>query len=157
METKGANFIDKENAIAEIIFHVMVKNNNRVLCYYHGKSKLFTYLWPIVRNKIIDLIREERRYHSIAVQQENLEEIISEQSNSPGTAETIFEEHLQAEKPLDKFIKYAKWMQELSYDEIIKIAKKEFPESKSLNTQRIAYVLHTNRKELQKKLKKFAV
>ena len=52
---------------------------------------------------------------------------------------------------------YAKWLQDLSYAEIIKMAKKEFPTSKSLNTQRIAYVLQTNRKELQKKLKKSVV
>ena len=153
MENKGARFLDRENVISEIIFHTLVKDNKKVIRNFHGKSKLFTYLWPIVRNKLVDLIRAEHRYHSVLDNHENLDEIAIEDNPSTGSVEEIFEAHLQDEKPLDKFIKYAKWLQELSYNDIISRAREEFPHSKLLNTQRIAYVLHTNRKELQKNLK----
>lgn len=149
----GGHFPDRENVISEIVLHVMIKENKKVIRNYRGNSKLFTYLWPIVRNKLIDLIRTKSRYHSIAEHQENLDEVASETNNSTGIVEAIFEEHIASEGNLEKFIKYAKWMQELSYENIIRIARKEFPKGKSLNTQRISYVLHTNRKQLQKKLR----
>ena len=47
----------------------------------------------------------------------------------------------------------AKWKDNLSYKEIIENINKNFPEKAPLNYQRIAYILHTNRKKLQKKLK----
>ena len=154
MESAGTYFLDRENTISEILFHVMIRENKKVIRNYHGNSKLFTYLWPIVRNKLIDLIRAESRYHSIREYQENLDEINPETTVSTGTVEAIFEEHVAKEGELERFIKYAKWMQGLNYDDIIFIARKEFPKSKTLNSQRIAYVLHSNRKQLQKKLKK---
>jgi DNA-directed RNA polymerase specialized sigma24 family protein len=154
MESTGVVFFDRENITSEILFHVMIKENKKVIRNYQGKSKLFTYLWPIVRNKLIDLIRAESRYHSITEYQENLDEVKPETTASTGTVEAIFEDHVAKEGELEKFIKYAKWMQGLNYDDIIFVARKEFPKSKTLNSQRIAYVLHSNRKQLQKKLKK---
>lgn len=152
MEGKGLTFVDKENIIAEIIFQIMVAENHKVLRSYLGQSKLSSYLWPVVRNKIIDAFRKETRYHSEVACKEPSEDSFSDQN---GTIEVIIEEHIASMPPVEKFIKIAKWIEGLNYQQIINNAKQKFSDEVTLNSQRIAYVLHTNRKDLQKKLKKY--
>jgi DNA-directed RNA polymerase specialized sigma24 family protein len=154
MEGKGCIFSDKENVVAEIIFQIMVADDRKVLRSYHGRSKLTTYLWPIVRNKIVDTIRKEKRSHIEIDQRDNLEAIYQNDASYSRTIETIIEEHILDQPKIEKLVKISKWMLQLNYHEIIKRVKQEFPEDISINSQRIAYILHTNRKILQKKLKK---
>ena len=154
MEIQGVIFSDQENIVSDIVYQIMLANDRKVLRSYQGNSKLSTYLWSIVRNKIIDAIRKEKRYYSTVVHRDPLESLDHGGENPTGQAETIIEEHLLGEPPLERFIKYAKWMRELSYSEIIAEAKNEFPGETIINTQRVAYILHTNRNALRKKLKK---
>ena len=52
IESKGCYFADKEDVVSEILFKIMAADNCKILRNYKGKSKLSTYLWPIVKNKI---------------------------------------------------------------------------------------------------------
>ena len=154
MKTKGCYFSDQEDVLSEIIFKILVEDDNKVLRAYQGKSQLSTYLWPIVRFKIIDTIRREKSTHTRLVFKDELDENVSDHSNPGGQVETIIEEFIENEPPLEKFIKYARWMHELSYDEIIIKAKTVFKGEKRVNFSFVNNTLHANRKALQNKLKK---
>jgi len=157
MEHKGFSFSDKDNIVAELIYQIMVLDNQKVLRSYWGQCKLSSYLWPIVRNRIIDAFRKEVRYHSREIPQELPEESHPFQDESTSSIETIIEEHISNQPPVEQYIKIAKWIEGLSYNQIMNNAKKEFSDEVSINFQRIAYVLQTNRRDLQKKLKKYNV
>ncbi len=153
IESKGCYFVDKDNTVAEIMYKILLADNHKILKNYKGKSKLSTYLWPIVKNKIIDKIREEKRHSSRIVFQKLPENTYSQNNTKTGIMESIIEDHIASAPPLEQSIKIAKWKDNLSYKEIIENINKNFPEKAPLNYQRIAYILHTNRKKLQKKLK----
>lgn len=157
MESKGCYFVDKDNTVADIIYKILLADNHRILKNYKGKSKLTTYLWPIVKNKIIDTIRKENRKSSKIFYQELPEYIHNQNISQTGTMESIIEEHIASEPPLERSIKIAKWKDNLSYREIIDKINKNFPEKAPFTYQYIAYILHTNRKKLQKKLKNYRV
>lgn len=157
MEHKGFSFSDKDNIVAELIYQIMVLDNQKVLRSYWGQCKLSSYLWPIVRNRIIDAFRKEVRYHSREIPQELPEESHPFQDESTSSIETIIEEHISNQPPVEQYIKIAKWIEGLNYNQIMDNAKKEFSDEVSINFQRIAYVLQTNRRDLQKKLKKYNV
>ena len=132
----------------------MVANDQKVLKAYLGQSKLTSYLWPIARNKIIDAFRKEMRYNSKI---EHDEVPASNPISPTGSIETIIEEHIASMPPVEKFIKIAKWIEGYNYQQIIENVEREFADDVSINSQRIAYVLHTNRKDLQKKLKNYRI
>ena len=154
MEHRGACFADKENTVAEIVYQILLKNDNHVLRAYDGRSKLTTYLWPIVRNRIIDTMRsEKKRRERIST------DFKMEQTNDPprppsSDLQEIIHEFLTKESPLERFIKISKWVNGASYRDIIAQARQEFSRCAALNTQKIAYILHSNRKKIYKKLKK---
>jgi len=153
VESKGYRFSDKENAIAELIFQIMVADDKKVLRAYTGQSSLSNYLWPITHNKLVDAFRKEMRYYARVDHQDLPEESYTDQNTAPSPNELIIEEHLANVPPLERFIKLAKWFEGQSYDEIITQVQQKFSDQGNINPQRIAYVLHTNRKTLQKKLK----
>ena len=150
MEEKGWTFHDRENIVSEIIFQVMVKNDKKVFRSFQGRSKLSTYLWSVARNRIINARRKEK-YYRLKTNFDDIDEIANQHQSSE--VETIIEEYIENEPPFEKYIKYSKWIQELSYHDIIENVKKIFGDEYSINTQRIAYILHTNRKKLKKNLK----
>ncbi len=151
MEQRGARFLDRDDLVSDILYQIMVKDDSRVLRHFSGRSKLSTYLWPIIRFRVIDAIRRERRYHDHMVRQEKLE------AEDPPAQESVIErvvfEHLAAEPEQEKFIKYAKWLGDMSYAEILTAVAAECPAQPGVTLSRIAYVLHENRKRIQKKLK----
>ncbi|MBN1999284.1 sigma-70 family RNA polymerase sigma factor [candidate division KSB1 bacterium] len=155
MQAKGCIFKDQENVISEIVCHIMVENDKKILRAYQGKSQLTTYLWPIVRFRIIDEIRREKSYQAKISAQQEKNPVLTTRDPDCSDVETIIEEHIENEPPLEKFIKYARWMQELSYEEIAVKAKLLFKNEKYVNFNRVNNVLHTNRKNLLKKLKNF--
>ncbi len=155
MEGQGARFLDKANLVSDLVCLIMIKDDCKILRAFHGRSKLSTYLWPIIRFRIIDAIRSERRYHDRMVRQHEVDAAGPVHQDSQ--IELVVAEHLAAEPEPDKFIKYAKWLSEMSYDEIIKAMSVEFPNQPPVTTARIAYILHDNRKKIQKKLKNLAV
>ena len=157
MEKKGWSFYDRDNIVSEIIFQVMVKDDKKVFRSFQGRSKLSTYLWSAVRNRIINARRKEKYYHFQTDIDEINETLISSNPNQQSNIEALIEDFIENEPPFEKFVKYARWIQELSYQEIIGKTKKVFGDKYSVNTQRIAYILHTNRKKIQKKLKKLDV
>lgn len=159
MEAKGVFFHDRENVVSEVIFHVMIDNGKGVLRSFDGRSKLFTYLWPIVRNKIIDIIRKESRTQSIKMHSESMEKSAPDHdiSSKTGTVEALILEHIENEPPLEKYIKYAKWMGRFNYQEIIERVNEKFTAPKPVNYQKIGYILYKNRKSLQKKLKNYSI
>ncbi|MBN1782438.1 sigma-70 family RNA polymerase sigma factor [bacterium] len=153
MAKRGSVFFDQENVVSEIVFEIMLKDDRRVLRAYEGKSKLATYLWPIVRFRLIDMIRREHRYHATFTRAKTAEP----HSSNPGSAEPvadIIHDHIRNEPPEHRFIKTARWIEDLSYSEIITRAEAS---KMTLDTNRIAYVLHSNRKVLEKKLKKYGI
>jgi len=151
IQKKGFTFADPENIMSELTFQIMVKDDKKVLRNYSGRSRLTTYLWSVVRNRIINAMNREKPFVSV----EGIENQYP-QSSMPQESllEALVEEHLAAEAPLERFIKYAKWLKDYNYQEIINQAKLFFSIPSQLNIQRIAYVLGKNRKDLQKKLKK---
>ena len=153
MEKKGSAFQDKQNIVSEIISQLMVMNDYKILRSYRGQCKLSTYLWPIVRNKIVDAIRKEVRDHSKIVYQEIDEQMSIDGKSSSETMATIIEEHIENAPSLERLIKTLKWIQGFDYQQIIAMVQQEFPTEKSINSNRIAYILHTNRKYFQKKFK----
>lgn len=152
MEGHGARFLDRDNLVSDILCQIMIKDDCRILRAFNGRSKLSTYLWPIIRFRIIDAIRSERRYHVHMVRQDEMEAAGPVQQDS--LIELVVAEHLAVEAESEKFIKYAKWLSDMSYEEIIKAMAVEFPNRRPTSTARIAYILHENRKKIQKKLKK---
>jgi len=154
MEGKGCRFADRDNLVSDIVYQVLVADDRKVMQAFRGDCKLSTYLWPIVRNKIIDAGRREKRQREKVVFQEEYDPNISETPNQPGVVELEIKEHLDQQSPVERFVKLAKWMEGLSYEEIIVQTETRFPNDPALNSQRIAYILHSNRKVLQKKLKK---
>ena len=154
MSGKGFTFADSENVVSDIVYQIMVADDRKVIRAFRGECKLSTYLWPIVRNKIIDAGRREKRQREKVVYQDEYDSDISAPNQEPGLIEMEIKAHVDAQPPVERFIKIAKWIEGLCYNEIIEQAGDKFPDSSNLNTQRIAYVLHSNRKELQHKLKK---
>jgi len=154
LSRRGSVFQDRENVISQIICEIMVKDDKKVLRGYKGKSKLSTYLFPVVRNKIVDAVRKERRYHDRVVSGDIPEDIPDFENRPESDIEMIVEEHIRNESAENQFIKYSKWMRELSYLEIVRKLKKKFGERKSINIKQIGYILTLNRKRLQKKLVK---
>jgi RNA polymerase sigma factor (sigma-70 family) len=147
-------FYNREDIIEEVIYQIMVADDRKVLRNYRGQSRLKTYLWPVIRNKIVDMIRKERTHHNHHLYQEDLEEnIIDPPPPSPNLAVEI-EECIAQEPPLEQFIKTSKWIEGLSYQEIMDRAGEGIPGGKSLTAQHIAYVLSVNREKFKKKLKK---
>ena len=157
MQSKGVTFSDTKNVVDEIIFQILVANNQKVMRSYLGNSKLSTYLWPIVKNKIIDAFRKEMRYKDRELHKETYDNPTFQQFSNPGEIELIIEEHISSSPDVERFIKIAKWIDGLSYDQIIAKAKQKFSGEEAITSQHIAYILHTNRKELQKKLKKYRI
>ena len=157
MHAKGVAFSDKKNVVDEIIFKIMVADKQKVLRSYLGNSKLSTYLWPIVRNKIIDAFRKEMRYKGKELHQETFKTPLDQQTSNTSEIEAIIEEHISSSSAVERFIIMAKWIDGVSYDQIIAKAKQEFSDEVNINSQRIAFILHTNRKRLQKKLKNFRI
>jgi len=153
MEQRGSTFQDKQNIVSEIISQIMVIDDGKVLRSYRGQCKLSTYLWPIVRNKIVDAIRKEVRYHSKMVHQEIDEQMSVEDSTQSETMATIIEEHIENAPPLEQLIKTLKWIQGFDYQQIIEMVKQQLPAESSINSNKIAYILHTNRRYFQKKFK----
>lgn len=151
MEQRGARFLDRDDLVSDILYQIMVKDDSRVLRHFSGRSKLSTYLWPIIRFRVIDAIRRERRYHDHMVRLEDLE--AAGESHQDSVVELVVTEHLAAEPEQDKFIKYAKWLADMSYEEIMTAMANEFPEQPPVSFGRIAYILHDNRKKILKKLK----
>ncbi len=154
---KGIVFSDNENVIHEIIYRIMLANDKRIFRSYTGKCKLSTYLWPIIRNQIIDAYRKELAVKNKELLQEEFEEVRNGDTENVSDVEVIVAEHISQIPPIDRFIKISKWVEKLSYDQIIEKAEQNFPKESSLNKSRIAYILFTNRKALQKKLKKYVV
>ncbi|MBN1348284.1 sigma-70 family RNA polymerase sigma factor [candidate division KSB1 bacterium] len=155
MVGKGIFFADEDDVVSEIVYQVMAADECKVLRAYRGQCKLSSYLWPIVRNKLIDAGRKEKRQHEKLVYQESYHTDIPEQPEAQGEIESIIQQYIEDQPPIEKFIKISKWMHGLSYAEIIESAGKKFSDdSVSLNYQRVAYILHSNRSALQKKLKK---
>ncbi|MBN2103201.1 sigma-70 family RNA polymerase sigma factor [bacterium] len=154
LESRGTTFYDRDNVVAEVLYQIMVADNKKVLRNYNGQSRLTTYLWPVIRNKIIDVIRKERSHYNHHRYQEEAIQINMETSGSRGNLGVDIAEYIAHESPLKQFIKISKWIENLSYQEIINKALKTFPDGKSLTHQQIAYILHSNRKHLQKKFKK---
>ncbi len=151
MELRGARFLDRDDLVSDILCQIMVKDDSRILRAFSGRSKLSTYLWPIIRFRVIDAIRRERRYHDHMVRLEDLE--TAGESHQDSVVELVVTEHLAAEPEQDKFIKYAKWLAEMSYEEIMTAIANEFPGQPPVSFGRIAYILHDNRKKILKKLK----
>jgi len=153
--SEGIIFSENEDVVSEIIYKIMVANDCRILRRYSGECKLTTYLWRIIRNYIIDAYRKEFAFKSreqVVDEFENMEQVRKVDVNE---VEVILAEHISHIPPLDRFIIISRWLEKLSYDQIIIQAKQKFPKESSLNKNRIAYILFTNRKALQKKLKKY--
>jgi DNA-directed RNA polymerase specialized sigma24 family protein len=151
LENKGACFVDKDNTIADIIFQILVKNDNRVLRAYDGRSKLTTYLWPIVRNRIIDSIRSEKRYRDRMSNEYDMEWKKDPLQEPEVHVQDMIHELFAGESPLEKHIKILKWVEGSSYQDIIRRSVNDFPQEEKLNSQKIASILHSNRKKLYKK------
>ena len=153
MEQRGAVFADRDSVIADIVYAIMVEGDCRVLRAYRGDCKLSTYLWSIIRHKIIDAIRSEVRREGRFISVESLEDVAPSPTHSNESLVAMIEEHIAGEKPMAQFIKLSKWIEGMDYQHIIEAARQRFPDEKPLNTNRIAYVLHTNRCYFQKKIK----
>jgi|GEM_PF-3135236 len=154
MQTRGFIFPDPENVVSEVIYRVMVKDDKKVFRTYQGKSQLSTYLWSIIRNQLINAMLKEKR-HLSKIGLDELPEKLStdDDNNNTSQLQAMIEDYIENEPPFERFVKYAKWMQELSYHEIISQAQSRFKNYHAINVQHIAYILHTNRKNLKKKLK----
>jgi len=152
MAKRGSVFYDQENVVSEIVFEIMLKDNSKILRAYQGKSRLSTYLWPIIRFRLIDFIRREHRYFATFTRVQN-KKAYQENSNPSQQIAEIIHDHIRKESPENRFIKTAKWIEGMQYSEIIAKAEKLGLAIKE--THQIAYVLRCNRKTLEKKLKKF--
>lgn len=153
-ERHGAVFSDRDNIIDDIIFCILEKDDHKVLRAYKARSKLSTYLWPIIRNKAVDNIRREHRYANRMTDCDP-ETLSYNPHHNVNPMALQIQEYLDREPALQRYIKYAKWLSGQNYEEIIQQVESEF--ALSLNTQRIAYILHSNRRKLQKKFKKYNV
>lgn len=154
LSKRGSVFRDKDNVISQIMYEVLVKDDKKLLRNYQAKSKLSTYLFPIVRNKIIDAVRKERRYRDRFVTHDIPPDISEPYNDSVSELEILLEELIARESPQNQFIKYARWVKEMSYKEIADEFKKRFGTQQRIKVQQISYVLTLNRKNLQKKLTK---
>jgi DNA-directed RNA polymerase specialized sigma24 family protein len=150
MESRGARFQDKDDVVSDLVFQILLKDDHKILRAFSGQSKLTTYLWPIIRNRLIDYMRHEKRYTSrhLPVSQD-----FPCQTHDEEMTAGIITEHIARESAQERFIKQARWLLDMSYEEIISLAGHEFPDDPPLPFARIAYVLHANRKKLAEKLK----
>jgi RNA polymerase sigma factor (sigma-70 family) len=150
MESRGARFQDKEDVVSDLVFQILLKDDHKILRTFSGHSKLTTYLWPIIRNRLIDYMRHEKRYTS---RHQQVSEDIPCRAQDEEMIASIITEHIARESAQERFIKQARWLLDMSYEEIIARARHEFPDDPPLLFARIAYVLHANRKKLAEKLK----
>ncbi len=115
-----------EDTFCELIFH-----KNR----YRGKSSFKTYLFSIARNKAVDYIRKESRFHQIPLEQmeytasdlEELEKRVLQEQDKKDLYHAL--EQLQDEY---RTVLYLLYFVEMSYEEISHVMKKNNRQIKNL-------------------------
>ena len=153
LEKAGAVFVDREEAVSQTVFHAMVRHDRHVIRSYKGDCKLTTYLYRVVRNHLVDVLRKERRHQFVPLTEAEHESRASGPGESTASLAELVLEHIEQEKPADRLIKMSRWVDDNSYEEIQERLKREL--NQQVSTQHVAYVLHRNRKALQEKLKDF--
>ncbi len=122
LEAKGSRFRDRANIRQEIIVTIMVNDEATVLRKFKGDSKLSTYLWSVIRFKLIDKLRQEM---TIANRKEELSEDIPQNvRENPNELFGLVDQFLDRLSEKDAFILRAKWFDHLDYDSICREAAK---------------------------------
>lgn len=124
LASKGSHFRDPKNVRQEIIVSVLLDDEHAVLKNFNGQSRLATYLWSVIRFRLIDALRKEmldsRRKGKIP---ENI-------SYKPDQSSEIFDligSFLNRLPEKDAFILEKRWLQQLSYEEIcVEAAEQNF-------------------------------
>lgn len=123
LSSKGSHFRDPDNVRQEIIVSVLLDNEHAVLRNFDGKSRLSTYLWSVIRFKLIDALRKEMLEANRTGDMPN-----DPAQDSRSYSTELFElinAYLNKMPERDAFILQKRWLQELSYDEICREAAQQ--------------------------------
>lgn len=115
LEAKGSNFRDRQNTKQEIIVSIMVKDNAALLRNFKGESRLSTYLWSVIRFKLIDALRKEMR---AADRHAPLPENIIAPSGGASELPELIDRYLEQCSEKDAFILRLRWLAQEDYTTI---------------------------------------
>lgn len=148
LAAKGSRFRDPDNVRQEIIINVLLDNEYAVLRNFNGASRLTTYLWSVIRFKLIDALRQE----IIAAGREDKmpEEIPQNPVNQSSELSDLVHNYLNKMTEKEVFILERRWLQQLSYDEICGEAAEK---SIEIDKTYIGNLLFKARQEIIKYLK----
>lgn len=149
LATKGCVFQDPENTKQEILVGILTANNAAVFRNFKGQSLLSTYLWSIIRFKLIDKLRQEKL---AAERTRPLPAILSYEARDD-KFEIVELVHRFIERSTEKeaFILEKRWLEELDYQSINKLGKRN---GLQISLSDIGNTLYKKRRELIRYLKK---
>jgi len=147
LEAKGSRFRNREDVKQEILTAILVNDNAAVLSNFKGDSRLSTYLWSVIRFKLIDALRKEM---GIAERYEPLSENIVDDPTPSSELPGLLDRFLNQCSEKDAFILRLRWLEELDYDTICReVSARNFQVDKTY----IGNLLFRKRKELLSFLK----
>lgn len=123
LELKGSCFHDRQNTKQEIIVSVLIENDSAVLRTFNGQSRLSTYLWSVIRFKLIDKLRKDmlstRRLQPI---NNNLSHEVEY------TAKELYDlidQFLDGSSEKEAFVLRMRWLEGRSYAAICRMANEQ--------------------------------
>ncbi len=150
LENKGTSFRDRENIKQDIIVAIMVNNDSAILRRYKGESALSTYLWSVIRYKLIDALRREmlmgQRTEPI-----HQRDIPGDNDESSRELYNLIDRFLQDADEKDAFVMKMRWLEERSYAEI---CQKALQYNITVSISYIGNLLFKKRTQLLQYLKK---
>jgi len=149
LAAKGSTFQDRENTKQEILVGILTANDSAILRNFKGQSQLSTYLWSIIRFKLIDKLRQEKL---TAERTRPLVENLSyeAQVNQFELVELV-ERFIGKSSEKEAFILEKRWLEELDYHSICKLGERN---GFSISLSKIGNILFKKRRELMEYLKK---
>jgi len=149
LEARGVPIPDRENVSGEVRFLVLVKDPASTLGRYRGESALRTFLWQVVRHKVIDLLRSQKHGPSAPLEDAGAIPFLPPADHYRDIVRCLFE-YLDAQPRAVRLVLEGRWIQELSYKEIAERARDELEET--LTTEAIGSLLFEHRKKFRKRL-----
>jgi len=117
IENKGSYFRQREDVKQEILAAILVENDKRILRKFKGNSRLSTYLWSVIKFKLIDALRREMNIHECRIE---LTEDIIDNSGSENELNGLIDRFIDQCNEKDAFILRRRWKEGLDYETICK-------------------------------------
>lgn len=149
LASKGTFFNDRENTKQDILVEILTANDSSILRNFRGQSRLSTYLWSIIRFKLIDKLRQER----VAAERTlPLSENLSyEAQYTQFELVDLVKGFIGQASNKEAFILEKRWLEELDYHSICKLGERN---GFSISLSEIGNILFKKRKELMEYLKR---